>query len=71
MEIFSCALEIQKMMNYTKGEGCGDDGDYLSWADMQWNLHGKAEIEHMEAEETCMVQPFDFYFAGFEMKSQG
>ena len=31
--------------------------------------NGKAKIEHMEAEETCLVQPFDFYHAGSEMKS--
>ena len=48
-EIFSSALAVDKMMEYTKGEGCGDDGDYLSWDDMQWNLHGEAKIEHSAA----------------------
>ena len=41
LEIFSSALTVEKMMEYTKGEGCGDDGDYLSWDEMVWNLHGE------------------------------
>ena len=69
LEIFSSALEVTKMMEYTRGEGCGDDGDYLSWNEMQWNFHGGAKVEHLEAEETCEV-PLSYYFsAGFEMKA--
>ena len=41
LEIFSSALDVKTMMEYTKGEGCGDDGDYLSWNEMQWSLHGE------------------------------
>ena len=41
LEIFSSALTVEKMVEYTKGEGCGDDGDYLSWDEMVWNLHGE------------------------------
>ena len=41
LEIFSTALDVKTMMEYTKGEGCGDDGDYLSWDEMQWSLHGE------------------------------
>ena len=41
LEIFSSALDVKTMMEYTKGEGCGDDGDYLSWDEIQWNLHGE------------------------------
>ena len=69
LEIFSSALDVKKMMEYTKGEGCGDDGDYLSWDKMQWNLHGKARIEHMEAEETCTMSSWNYYKAPFEMSS--
>ena len=69
LEIFSSALAVTKMMEYTRGEGCGDDGDYLSWDDMQWNFHGGAKIEHLEAEETCEVPLFNYFSAGFEMKA--
>ena len=68
VEIFSFALAVEKMMEYTKGKGCGDSGDYLSWEEMQWNFHGSAKIEHMEAEEVCTVQPFNFFNTGFEWK---
>ena len=56
-------------MEFTKGEGCGHDGDYLSWDKMRWNLNGGAKIEHIEAEEACSVQPFNYYRATFAMKS--
>ena len=49
LEIFSSALAVEKMIEYTVGEGCADDGDYLSWNDMQWSLHGIAKVEHMQA----------------------
>ena len=41
LEIFNSTLDVEKMKEYTKGEGCGDDGDYLSWNEMQWSLHGE------------------------------
>ena len=69
LEIFSSVLDVEKMIEYTKGEGCVDDGDYLSWDSMQWNLHGAARIEHKEAEEICRLQRFSFYAAGFEWQS--
>ena len=69
LEIFSSALTVEKMLKYTKGEGCGDEGDYLSWTEMQWNFHGGAKIEQMETEETCTMQPYNFYSALFEWKS--
>ena len=69
LEIFSSALSVEKMIAYTKGGGCGDDGDYLSWDEMQWNLYGEAKVEHIEAKETCTMQPFYFYNSTFDMKS--
>ena len=56
LEIFSSVLDVEKMIEYTKGEGCVDDGDYLSWDSMQWSLHGVAKIEHKEAGEICRLQ---------------
>ena len=37
---------------------------------MQCNFHGGAKIEQMETEETCTMQPYDFYCALFEWKSR-
>ena len=47
LEIYSSALTVEKMMQFTKGDGCGGDGDYLSWDEMQWNLRGEAKIVHI------------------------
>ena len=63
-EVFSSALSVEKMMKFTKGEGCGDDGDYLSWDKMQWNFYVDAKIEHMLAEETCTMPSLNFYQSG-------
>ena len=58
------------MQEYTSGEGCGDEGDYLSWDDMEWTLHGDATFEHIDAEEPCTTQTLNFYNAEFhEMQS--
>ena len=66
LKIFSSALPVERMQEYTKGEnGCGEDGDYLSWGEMQWNLHGDAKVEHMDAEEACSVQPLVFTLVDF------
>ena len=69
LDIFSSALGVEKMIKFTRGEGCGDNGDYLSWDEMKWNLHGEAIIEHFEADETCIVPSLNYYAAGFEWKS--
>ena len=47
LEIYSSALAVEKMTEFTKGEGCGHDGDYFSWDKMQWNLNGGAKIEKL------------------------
>ena len=36
---------------------------------MQWNFHGGAKVEHLEAEETCKVPLFYYFSAWFEMKA--
>ena len=69
LEIFSSALAVEKMIEYTVGEGCGDDGDYLSWDEMQWSLHGKTKVEHVQAEEICTMQSLNYYYAEFEWES--
>ena len=71
LNVFSSALPVQRMQKYTNGDdGCGEDGDYLSWNEMQWNLHGDAKIEHIDVEEACNEQSLSLYPAGFpEMES--
>ena len=69
LEIFSSALAVEKMTEFTTGMGCGYDGDYLGWDEMEWNFHGGAKIEHLEAKETCTVQPFDYYAASRDWRS--
>ena len=68
LNIFSSALPVEKMQEYTKGGECAEDegGDYLSWDEMNWNLHGHAVIEEVNVEEPCMGEPpKNFYYADF------
>ena len=66
MNIFSTALSIDWMQQTTKGAGCVDDGDYLSWWEMEWNLHGEAKIETVDSKELCRASPsVNLFFAGF------
>ena len=71
LNIFSSALSVEKMQEYTEAEnGCGEDGDYLSWDEMQWKLHGDAKLEHLDIVEACAVQSWSLYPTGFpEMDS--
>ena len=56
------------MQEYTKGEdGCSEDGDYLSWEEMQWSLHSDAKVEHIDAEESCNMQPMSYYPTGWSL----
>ena len=34
-----------------RGKVCLDEGDYLAWSEMAWNLHGKASIQQVRPEE--------------------
>ena len=66
MNIFSTALSIDWMQQTTQGAGCVDDGDYLSWWEMEWNLHGEAKIETVDSKELCRASPsVNLFFAGF------
>ena len=55
VNIFSANLSIDWMQQETKG--CVDDGDYLSWTEMKWNLHGAAVIETVDSDELCLADP--------------
>ena len=65
LEMYSSPLPIEKMKSMTRG-GSFEEGDYLSWADMEWILHGQAKIETTEKEETCEEKPLvDLYYTPF------
>ena len=50
----------------TQGGSCVQEGDYLSWGDMEWILHGQARMETTEKEETCKQKPLvDLYYTPF------
>ena len=65
LEMYSSPLPIEKMKSMTRG-GSFEEGDYLSWADMEWILHGQARNETIEKEETCEENPLvDLYYTPF------
>ena len=40
LNIFSTGLSVETMKEYTRGgKGCAENGDDLSWEEMQWELH--------------------------------
>ena len=46
INVFSTALTKERMMGLTRGGGeeCGEEGDYLAWGRMEWELKGEAEV---------------------------
>ena len=43
-----------------------EEGDYLSWQDIGWKLHGQASMETVGANEPCTREPFlDLYYTQF------
>ena len=73
VNVFSSALNVEEMQKRTQGGECAGEGDYLSWEDTQWSLHGKAAIEIVESAELCNEKPLvDLYttpLAGARMES--
>ena len=73
VNVFSSALSVEEMQKRTQGGECAGKGDYLSWEDTQWSLHGKAAIEIVESAELCNEKPLvDLYttpLAGARMES--
>ena len=66
LDIFSSPFPIDKMKSLTQGENCVREGDYLSWRDMEWILHGQARIETMERKEVCERDPLvDLFYTSF------
>ena len=54
------------------GETCAQYGDYLSWLDMEWVLHGQARIEMVNIVDPCQPEPsinvYRQLFFGMEVK---
>ena len=62
LNIFSTALTIGRMQQHTMGGNCIPEGDYLAWAQMEWNLKGQASIDTVDEKEPCMGKPsINFY----------
>ena len=67
LNVFSTALPIEVMTQITRGGGsCDMKGDYLSWEEMKWDLHGQAVIETVDVDLSCVEDPLiNFYSAPF------
>ena len=45
---------MEEMVERTSGKDCGkQDGDYLSWANSSWSLHGNAKWMDVSVEDLC------------------
>ena len=69
LNVYSSALSISKMKSLTTAgsSSCGEEGDYLRWADTTWNLFGNAKIEQVPLDEPCKPIPhINVYMALFQ-----
>ena len=66
LNVFSSTLPIDKMQKLTiiGEERCTLEGDYLSWTDMQWTLHGGSSNQTLTKEDVCTSQGRTFNFFG-------
>ena len=53
VNVHSKALSVAEMRKYTKGKHCAFQGDYLSWVDSKWTLHGNVVETSIETEALC------------------
>ena len=54
MNIFSSMISLEDMMMRTSGVGdCTGPGDYLGWADIEWNVSGDVASGVVVQEELC------------------
>ena len=54
------------MQQITTGAGCAEEGDFLSWKEMKWDLQGETTIETVDSEELCLADPpVNLFFTGF------
>ena len=57
MNIYSTAHSVEVMRQNTRAGKYVEDGDYLAWREMEWNLTSEAEIETVGSEEPCQEKP--------------
>ena len=55
MNIYGTQLSITDMVLVTNGRKCGDEGDYLSWGNMEWNISGNVQQGVVSQEELCQI----------------
>ena len=58
LNIFSSQLSVTRMKSMTRSRLCHEEGDHLAWRDMEWVLHGEAQLETFEKEEVCERAPW-------------
>ena len=59
LNVFSSALSAETMVKKTEesSKHCDDQGDYLSWKDMKWDIRGDIRFETVAREKQCMKEP--------------
>ena len=66
LNIFYGLLSIPSMQRRTKeDEVCLEEGDYLPWSKMKWEVRGVAFIENIRPEEFATKPMLNFYPAPF------
>ena len=66
LNIFSSLLPLPEMQRKTKGEEvCLEEGDYLAWEEMTWDLRGGATTEKITLEELDTNPLVNLYKAHF------
>ena len=57
LNVHASALTVDEMINFTEGENCAQEGDYLSWKEAQWNVTGNVNQESIIKKEDLCFQP--------------
>ena len=69
LNIFSSALSVERMKANTEhngGENCDEGGDYLSWEEMDWEMHGNADVQIVDKGNPCAKEPnMTLFFSQF------
>ena len=69
LNVFSGMLSLPVMQKRTKGdEVCLEEGDYLAWSEMQWDLRGRANIEKIRKRELDTNPAVNRYSAQFQFR---
>ena len=67
LNVFSGMLPLPLMQKRTKGdEVCLEEGDYLAWSEIQWDLRGRADIEKIRKRELDTNPAVNRYSAQFQ-----